>query len=242
METKPYLSVIIPAYKEEKRIHKVLEAIESYQKDHDFFIEVIVVLDGTPDNTLTAALQFQDKLKGLKVINRKENKGKGYSVKQGMLLASGEFLLFADADNSTPFDQVDKLLGYMKDNQVAIGSRYIRGGGQKKKQSLFRRIGSRGINLFIRLLAVSGISDTQCGFKLFTLEAGREIFKRQTIDRWSFDIELLAIARVLKYNIAEVPILWNDDPHSTVSPIKDGLRMIASAWQIRKNIIKGMYK
>jgi glycosyltransferase involved in cell wall biosynthesis len=241
--TQTYLSVIIPAYKEEKRIHKILEAIIEYQKDHDFDIEVIVVLDGTPDDSLTAALNFQSKIKGLKVINRKENKGKGYSVKEGMLEASGKYRLFADADNSTPFDQVDKLIQNLTDDvQVAIGSRYIHGGGQKKKQPLIRRIGSRGINLIIRMLAVKGIYDTQCGFKLFSEHAAKEIFSRQTVDRWSFDIELLAIAKCLGYKIAEVPVVWNDDPHSTVSPLRDGLRMIAASWQIRKNIIKGLYK
>jgi glycosyltransferase involved in cell wall biosynthesis len=242
MENENYLSVIIPAYKEEKRIHKVLDAIGKYQQDHGFKMEVIVVLDGTPDDTLTPALNFQNKIRGLKVINRKENKGKGFSVKQGMLEATGKYRLFADADNSTPFAQVDKLLEFTKDYQVVIGSRYIEGGGQKKKQPLTRRIGSRVLNMIIRILAVGGIHDTQCGFKLFTAESAKEIFSRQTVDRWSFDIELLAIARTLKYKIAEVAVVWNDDPHSTVSPISDGLRMISASWLIRKNILKGVYK
>jgi glycosyltransferase involved in cell wall biosynthesis len=242
MNDQPYLSVIIPAYKEEKRINKILSAIVGYQTKHDFEIEVIVVLDGTPDDTLTAALNFQNKLQGLKVINRKENRGKGYSVKEGMLKSSGKYRLFADSDNSTPFDQVDKLLDFIKKYDVVIGSRYVEGGGQKKRQPLVRIIGSRILNLFIRTLAVRGIKDTQCGFKLFKDTAAREIFKRQTIERWSFDIEILAIARQLSYNIAEVPVIWNDDPHSTVSPIKDGLKMIAASWEIRKNVLRGIYK
>lgn len=242
MNPKPYLSVIIPAFKEQDRIHKILEAIDKYQEEHDFTMEVIVVLDGTPDDTLTSALSFQNKVKGLKVVNRKENKGKGYSVKEGMLEAEGQFCLFADADNSTPFAQVDKLLNTMEKNQVAIGSRYVAGGHQNKKQPLIRRIGGRGINLIIRSLAVRGIYDTQCGFKLFSADAARKVFQRQTIDRWSFDIEILAIAKCLDYKVAEVPIVWNDDPHSTVSPLRDGLRMIAASWQIRKNIRRGIYK
>ena len=242
MTQEIYLSVIIPAYKEEARIHKILEAISKYQENHDFTMEVVVVLDGTPDNTMISALNFQNKIKGLKVINRKQNKGKGYSVKEGMLKSSGKFRLFADADNSTPFHQVDKLLGFMDQYKVAIGSRYISGGGQKKKQSLFRIIGSRGLNMFIQLLAVRGIKDTQCGFKLFEADAAKELFSRQQNDRWAFDIEILAIAKKRGYQVAEVPIVWNDDPHSTVSPIKDGLKMIAASWQIRKNIIRGVYK
>lgn len=242
MPEVPLLSVVIPAYNEEKRIHKILEAISKYQELHNFPMEVIVILDGTPDNTLTAALNFQNRVKGLKVINRKTNRGKGYSVKEGMLKASGKYLLFADADNSTPFYQVDKLSGFMNNYQVAVASRYVEGGEQKRKQPLSRIIGSRVLNLIIRFLAIRGIKDTQCGFKLFEAKAAKEIFKRQTIDRWSFDIEILAIARNLGLQIAEVPIIWNDDPHSTVSPIRDGLRMIAAAWRIRKNILKGVYK
>lgn len=242
MSSKPHLSVIIPAFKEEERIHKVLEAIVKYQDSHSFDIEVIVVLDGTPDDTLTSALQFQSKIKRLNVINRKENKGKGYSVKQGMLEASGEFLLFADADNSTPFNQVDRLFDFTKEYDVIIGSRRVAGGGQKRKQSLFRRMGSDVLNIIIQLLAVKGIKDTQCGFKLFSAEAAKTIFNKLTIDRWSFDIEILAIARYAGLRIAEVPIVWNDDPHSTVNPIKDGLKMISASWQIRKNVRAGLYK
>jgi glycosyltransferase involved in cell wall biosynthesis len=238
----PHLSVIIPAYKEQERIHQILEAITDYQKSHDFEMEVIVVIDGSPDDTLTAALQFQNKVKGLKVINRKENKGKGYSVKQGMLEASGDFRLFADADNSTPFQQVDRLFDFIDKYDVVIGSRRVAGGGQKRKQSLFRRVGSDALNLIIQILAVRGIKDTQCGFKLLSADAAKQIFPRLTVDRWSFDIEMLAIARTLGLKVAEVPIAWNDDPHSTVNPIKDGLKMIAASWQIRKNVLRGLYK
>lgn len=242
MEQEIELSVIIPCYNEEKRIGKILESIAKYQSDHHFKMEVLVMLDGTPDDTLKSALQFQDKVKGLIVNDRKENHGKGYSVKEGMLKAKGKFRLFADADNSTPFEQVDKLMKFSDRYSVIIGSRYVPGGGQKKKQSLVRIIGSRVLNLFIQFLAVRGIHDTQCGFKLFSAEAAEKIFKRQTIDRWSFDIELLAIAKTLGYQIAEVPIIWYDDPHSTVNPIKDGLKMIAASWQIRKKVLKGKYK
>lgn len=242
MPEKPFLSIVIPAYKEEERIHKSLDAIVDYEKKHDFDIEVLVVLDGTPDNTLAAAEKYKDKLKGLKIIDRKENKGKGYTVRQGMLEASGKYIIFTDADNATPIDQVDKLLKYKDDFPVIIGSRYIKGGKLAIPQSFVRKAGGRGLNFVIRTLAVGGIHDTQCGFKMFEQAAAKEIFKRMTFDRFSFDIEILAIARAHKLKIKEVGITWYDDPHSTVSPIKDGLKMIRDAWRVNRNLAKGVYK
>ena len=236
MPEKIFLSVVIPAYKESHRIHKILDAIFEFSKIKDYAIETIVVVDGSPDNTAEMANKYQDKLKNLKVIDRKENKGKGYTVREGMLAAKGEYVLFSDADNSTPVEQVDKLLKYRNDYDVIIGSRYAYGGKLAIPQSLTRKIGGRVLNLVIRTLAVSGIKDTQCGFKLFSQQATQQIFAKQTFERFSFDIEILAIARVLGFKIREVGITWYDDPHSTVNPIKDGLRMIKDAWNVRKNV------
>lgn len=242
MSEKPYLSIVIPAYKEEKRIHKILDAIIDYEKDQKFDIEVIVVVDGTPDKTAEAAEKYQGRIKGLKIIDRKENKGKGYTVRQGMLAAEGKYILFADADNATPIEQVDKLLKFVDEYPLVIGSRYVKGGRLAISQSLFRKLGGRVLNLLLRMLAVPGIADTQCGFKLFAHDAAKEIFKRMTFDRWSFDIEVLAIARVHGYKIKEVGITWYNDPHSLVNPIKDGLKMVRDAWTVRKNLKKGTYK
>lgn len=236
------LSIIIPAYNEEKRIHKILEAIIKYETDSKRNVETIVVLDGTPDNTLGAAKKYEGKVKNLMIVDRKENKGKGYTVKEGMEKASGKYMLFCDADNSTPVEQVEKLLKYAEDYEVVIGSRYIEGSKLAVSQSFFRKMGGRVINLFIRMLAIPGVKDTQCGFKLFQNKAGKEIFKQVTFDRWSFDIEVLAIARKKKFKIKQVGITWYDDPHSTVNPIKDGLKMIRDSWQVRKNLITGIYK
>lgn len=242
MAEKPFLSIVIPAYKEAQRIHKVLDAIASYQKDHNFSIEVLVVLDGTPDDTLGACQKYKDKIPGLNIVDRKENKGKGYTVKQGMLEAKGEYMLFTDADNATPVEQVDKLLKYKDDFDVIIGSRYIKGGKLAHPQGIIRKLGGRALNLVIRMLAVRDIKDTQCGFKLFSRIAVREIFTRMTFERFSFDIEILAIAKLHKLKIKEVGITWYDDPHSTVSPIKDGLKMVRDAWRVRKNLLKNTYK
>lgn len=242
MKENTFLSIVIPAYKEQERIHKILDAIIKYEKDHDFRVETIVVIDGSPDNTADAVLPYKDKLGDLKIIDRKENHGKGYTVRQGMLEAKGKYILFSDADNSTPIEQVDKLLKFREDYKVIIGSRYCKGGKLAYAQPLSRRIGGRVLNLIIRMFAVGGIQDTQCGFKLFEHDATQEIFKRMTFERFSFDVEVLAIARNLGYKIKEVGITWYDDPHSTVSPIKDGIRMIKDAWTVRKNIIAKKYK
>lgn len=237
-----YLSIVIPAYKEEFRIAKILTAVCDYEKSHDFSVETIIVNDGSPDNLVNAANKFKDKVKNLVIIDRKENRGKGFSVKEGVLTAHGKYVLFADADNSTPLYQVDKLLKFVDQYDVVIGSRYSNGGKLAKSQSLVRILGSRGLNLVIQLLADRGIKDTQCGFKLFEAKAAKEIFTRQTFDRFSFDIEILAIARKLGYKVREAGIIWYDDPHSTVNPIKDGMRMLTDSWQVRKNIVAGKYK
>jgi len=242
MPTSPFLSIVVPAYKEEKRIHKILDAVLTYQKAHDFDVEVIVVIDGSPDKTAEAAQDYKDKIPGLKIIVRKENKGKGYTVREGMLAARGEYILFADADNATPLEQVDKLLKYKDEFPVVIGSRYCSGGKLAHGQGIVRKLGGRALNLAIRMLAVSGIADTQCGFKMFAHDAAREIFKRLTFERFSFDIEILAIARLHKYKIKEVGITWYDDPHSTVSPLRDGLKMLRDAWRVRRHLAKGVYK
>ena len=237
-----YLSLVVPAYKEEKRLNKIIEAIQQYEKKIDFSIETIIVNDGSPDQTGQIAKELVKRVKNGKVIDRKVNKGKGYTVREGIQEASGKYILFTDADNSTPLEQVNKLLKYMDSYEVVIGSRYTDGGKMAQSQPVYRIIGARVLNIIIQLLAVRGIKDTQCGFKLFKAEAAKEIFKRQTFERFSFDIEILAIARKLGYKIKEVGITWYDDPHSTVNPIKDGLRMIQASWEVRRNIMAGKYK
>lgn len=241
-EKEIYLSIVIPAYKEEERILKSINAYKKYKEDHDFKIELIIVVDGSPDKTAEVAKEATKNIDNVKIIDRKENKGKGYTVKEGILEAQGKYILFTDADNSTPLYQVDKLLKYVDKYEVLIGSRYTDGGKMARPQPFYRIAGARGLNLIIQLLACRGIIDTQCGFKLFERSAAKEIFKRETFDRFSFDIEVLAIARKLGYKTKEVGIIWYDDPHSTVQPIKDGLRMIRDAFKVRKNILSGKYK
>lgn len=237
-----FLSIVVPAYKEEKRISIIAESIIKYQKSHDFETEVIFDVDGADDNTDAAAREYEGKIKNLRIISRKKNRGKGYTVKEGVQHSVGKYVLFSDADNSTPLEQVDKLLEYIEKYEVVIGSRYIRGGKLAHPQPFYRIAGSRALNLLIQLLATRGIKDTQCGFKLFQAKAATEIFRRATFDRFSFDIEILAIARKLGYKTKEIGVTWYDNPHSTVHPLRDGLRMVADSWRVRRNIILGKYR
>ncbi|MDO8444247.1 MAG: glycosyltransferase family 2 protein [bacterium] len=241
MKDEIELSIVIPAYKEEKRISIILEAIKKYVKNKEFKIETLVVVDGSPDKTAEVARTFVEAIPGLKIMERKENKGKGGTVKEGIEAARGKYIIFTDADNSTPIEQVDKLLPFMTKYEVVIGSRYNDGGKLAVPQSIVRRVGSRVLNIIIQTLAIPGIKDTQCGFKMFRHDAAKEIFKRMTITNFSFDIEVLAIAKKLGYKIREVGITWYDNPHSTVAPIGDGVKMIKDSWTVRKNLRTGKY-
>lgn len=242
MSDKFLLTIVVPAYKEEKRIHLILEAIDRYQKKKDFLIETIVVVDASPDDTVSAASKFKATMPHLRVIEERKNKGKGGAVKIGVMEAKGKYVLFADADNSTPIEQADKLLKFADSYEMVIGSRYCRGGKLAIPQPFSRRLGSRVLNFLIQTIAIWGIKDTQCGFKLFETGAAQKIFSRVTLSNFSFDIELFVIAKKLGYRIKEVGITWYDNPHSTVNPIKDGLRMIVDSWKVRQNALAGKYR
>lgn len=241
-ENQPFLSVIIPVYNEEKRIHKILEAANNYFSHQSYDYEIIVVNDGSSDNTTEVVKRFKEKIKNLKLINNKKNHGKGWVVKQGMLAALGKFRLFADADNSTPIEQIEKLLPYFSNGyDVVIGSRAVKGAKIPIPQPFYKVLLGRLGNIIIQIFAVWGISDTQCGFKCFTKKAAKDIFSRQTLNRWAFDIEILAIARYLGYKIKEVPIIWINDPMSHVK-FFDYFRVLIKVFLIRWNLIIRKYK
>lgn len=217
---KPYLSLIIPAYNEEKRISRTLERIREYLSAQNYAYEVLVVVDGAKDKTTQLAENFAKDWPRLKVISNKMNHGKGYVVRQGMLAARGEIRVFSDADNSTDIGHLEKLLAKFKEGfDAVIGSRDYRdavGATQAIPQSVFKRfLGDLG-NLFIQLLAVPGIWDTQNGFKGFTDEAAEKIFSKTVINRWAFDVEALALARKFKIKIGVIPVYWENDAQSHV--------------------------
>ena len=216
----PYLSIIIPGYNEEKRLPETLKKVEGFVRSQKYKTEVIVVDDGSTDATVSIARNFSKQFPELRVIENSQNKGKGMVVRQGMLAATGEYRLFMDADSSSPVTSVETLLKNVSEYDVVIGSRYIELGSIKVKQPLTRRIISRGSNWLIQRTILPGIKDTQCGFKLFSAVAAEKIFKRQSMTGWSFDFEILTIARELGYSIKEVAVPWSDSKNSNLRAFK----------------------
>lgn len=235
-----YLSVIIPAYNEAKRIPDTLKKIREYLVKQDYDFEVIVVDDGSRDETAKIVKYLVRNWSGFRIISYNPNRGKGFAVKTGMLAAHGEYCLLMDADNSTDISEVEKLWDYKNKFEVIIGSRYLNKNSIKIKQPLGRRIISRMGNLLIRsVLGIKSV-DTQCGFKMFSSLAVQNIFPYQAIERWGFDMEILAIAIRKGYKIKEIAVDWYDAEGSTV---KKGAAMktLKELWQIKKNIWAGKY-
>ncbi len=244
MDGKPHLSVIIPAYDEEKRIGKTLLAVDQYLSKQNYDYEILVVSDGSKDKTAEVVNNFQRMVRNLKIIDNKENHGKGWVVRQGMLQAQGEFRVFTDADNSTTIDHIEKAWPYLKQGfDVAIGTRDSRDHKEAKQavpQSFLKRTLGDVSNILIQALAVWGIWDTQCGFKVFSEKAAKEVFSRCLIDRWGFDIEALAVAKRLGLKIALIPVHWINDPVSKVN-LKGYLKTFIELLQIKKNLITNKY-
>ena len=213
----PFLSVIIPSYNESHRLPKTLIDIDKHLSKVDYHYEILVVNDGSKDNTGEVVKKMEGSIKNLVLIDNEVNKGKGGVVKQGMLAAKGRVRLFTDADNSTSIDQFAHMLPFFKEGyQVVIGSRAIKGARLHPPQPWYRQIAGRGGNLIIQTLVLPGIWDTQCGFKAFTAEAAEKIFQHMKMERWSFDIEVLALAKLYKFRIKEIPVSWVNDIHSRV--------------------------
>ncbi len=242
MEKDIFLSVIIPAYNEEKRLPKTLKAVSDYLSKQDYEFEIIVVDDGSRDKTKEIAENLKSKIKNLRVLSYEKNQGKGYAVRFGMLNSKGKYRLFMDADNSTSVDQVEKMWPYFKEGyDVVIGSRDVKGAVLDPPQPLYRRFLGEVFGFLVSLFCgLWGIKDTQCGFKCFTKKSAEDIFKRCKINRFAFDPEILVIAKKLGYRIKEIPVYWKNDPESKVkfkSMVKMGMDLI----KIRINILKGEY-
>jgi len=236
------LSIVIPAYNEAKRIPDTIQRIFKFIKNQKINAEILVINDGSKDSTAKIINEMAKNNKTLKLVSYERNQGKGFAVKTGVLHAKGQAILISDADNSTPIEEVLKLLPYLKQNfDVVIGSRYLPGSDVKIKQGKLRIFISRVGNLVIRTLLVGKIRDTQCGFKLFEYKTAKEIFQLQKIYRWSFDVEILAIAQKLKHRIKEVPIIWSDAAGSKVHPFRDAYRTIKEILYIKFNLITGRY-
>lgn len=211
---QPFLSVVIPMYNEARRITATLDYITAYLKHQDYTWEIIVVNDGSSDSTGEKIKPYISN--SVRLVDYSQNRGKGYAVNQGLRSARGTYILICDADNATPFEQIERLMSAMNRTDIAIGSRYVHGSHIVLKQPLSRIIGSRIGNFLIQLLILPGIKDTQCGFKLFTFESVQKIIPLQTVWRWGFDMELLVIAREFNLRIIEVPVDWHDRTGSKV--------------------------
>jgi dolichyl-phosphate beta-glucosyltransferase len=238
----PKYSIIIPAYNESARLGSTLDRVLSYVSSERWDAEVIVVNDGSRDNTPDLVREYGRKHPYLRLLENPGNRGKGYSVRNGMLNASGELLLFSDADLSSPIEEAPKLFAAIHAGaDVAIGSRWLRPELQTQRQSLLRQFYGRAFNVALRILLGLNLKDTQCGFKAFTRDAARKIFPQQQIERWGFDPELLYLARRLKMKIAEIPVAWAHVEGTRISPLRDGLRMFGEVLRIRWNAMTGKY-
>ena len=237
-----FLSVVIPAYNEEDRLPGTLERVISYLGRRGGEFEIIVVDDGSDDGTSEAALSFASKAP-IRVLRNNRNRGKGYSVRRGMLEAKGDLRLFSDADLSTPIEELPKLERAILEEgfDIAIASRGLPQSRLPARQPFWREALGRTFNLYIQLLLLPGIWDTQCGFKLFTARAAEEVFGRVTIEGFGFDFEALFIARKLGLRIKEVPVTWYHSPKTKVKVLRDGLRMGLEALKVRVNDLKGIY-
>lgn len=236
------LSVIIPAHNEEKNIVGTVEAINKYLDDKKVDHEIIVVVNGSKDKTLELVKSLLPKIPALKLIERLVG-GKGFAVKEGMLHAGGDYRLFTDADNSTSIDHIEKMMPYFENGYgVVIGS--IAAKGHKiaaGSEPVWRRVAGKMGNIFIQIMAVPGIYDTQRGFKMFTAKAVQDIFPRITIAGWGFDVEVLALARKFGHKIKEVPVIWKNDPNSHVG-LKAYIQVLRETMLVRLNLITGKYK
>lgn len=243
MTSETYLSVIIPAYNEARRLPKTLTEIDKYLRKQSYDYEILVVNDGSRDKIAEAVRCLTPGVKHLRLIDNKENKGKGAVVRQGMLEAKGEFRLFTDADNSTSIDQLEKMWPeFEKGSDIVIGSRDVKGAVLNPPQPWLRNvILGEGFKLLRKIIVgLWELGDTQCGFKCFTKKAAENIFPKCKIDRFAFDPEILVIAKKLGYKTKEIPVYWKNDPESKVK-FKSMIKMLIDLFKIRWNIITHKY-
>ncbi|HHE76873.1 MAG TPA: glycosyltransferase family 2 protein [Candidatus Parcubacteria bacterium] len=237
-----FLSIIIPAYNEEKRLPKTLLDIDKYLRGQDYDYEIIVVSDGSTDKTADVVKSLIGKVKNLKLIDNKVNHGKGFVARQGLLEAEGEIRLFTDADNSTSIDQVEKIFPWIKKGfDIVIGSRDIEGAVLDPPQPFYRQFLGKAFRLFFHIVCgLWMVKDSQCGFKAFSGKAAEDILPRCRINRFAFDPEILAIGERLGYKIKEIPVRWRNDIHSKVK-LSSTIKMALDLLKIRWNLITNKY-
>jgi len=248
MNSQPLdLSIIVPAYNEEHRLPKTLDGIVAYVRSRPYRAEIIVVDDGSTDATAALVRTYSQKHAEIRLVSNAMNRGKGFSVRHGMLEARGEIALFTDADLSTPIEEADKLLAALGGQgdgvgyDAAIGSRALDRTLIAVHQSVLREQAGIFFNRLVRWIMGIGFSDTQCGFKAFRRERCRIIFEQQRIERFGFDPEILFLAKRHGLRVAEVPVRWSHDAGTKVNVAADGLRMFLDLLVIRRNVVRGLY-
>jgi len=239
---RPQLSIVIPAYNESARIEGTLQGVMDCVERQGWDAEVLVVDDGSTDTTPDVVQRWMTRYPRLQLIKNAGNRGKGFSVRNGLLQATGEIVMFTDADLSAPMEEAERLMAAIADGaDVAIGSRWLEKARQTIHQPLYRRFFGRCFNWVTRMVMGLPFRDTQCGFKAFKRSAAQVIFRLQRIERWGFDPEILFIAQKLGYDIREVPVTWGHDERSRMSYLKDGMKMLEEMAVIRANSIAGRY-
>lgn len=238
--SSPFLSIIIPAYNEERRLPNTLGQIFKFLEQQSYVAEVLVVENGSTDQTFEVAQSYMPQYKNL-IVFREERPGKGTAVKRGMLEARGDYRFMCDADLSIRFDEVNKFLPPgLAETDIAIASREI-AGAVRFDEPQFRHLTGRVFNTLIRLLVLPGLQDTQCGFKCFRSDVAEKVFRYQTLSGWSFDVEVLYIARQKGYRIREIPIHWYYNTDSKISVFRDSWKMLLDLFTIRRNAKLGVY-
>jgi glycosyltransferase involved in cell wall biosynthesis len=239
------ITIVIPAYNEERRLPATLSAVLAHLSRRPWrFTEVVVVDDGSTDGTAGVVEEFCRSHPAVRLLKNPGNRGKGYSVRHGMLESKGDWILFSDADLSAPIEELDKLIEAAEERgaAVAIGSRALDRSLIAVHQSFFRESAGRVFNLLMQLLTGLRFQDTQCGFKLFEARAAREVFRRQQLERFGFDAEVLFIARRLGFRTVEVPVRWSHSEGTKVSMFRDSLNMFLDLLRIRWNQLRGRYR
>lgn len=237
-------SVVIPAFNEEARILPTLEKISDYFRHKNCSFEIIVVDDGSIDKTEKITTDFSGKNNETKCCSYSPNRGKGYAVKYGIEQSNGAYILISDADLSSPIEESEKLIFFInKGYDIAVGSRGLKESNIVQFQPFYRRTMGKIFNKFVKLLIIGGINDTQCGFKVFTSDAASKIFSQCRIEGFSFDVEILFIAKkVFNMKIKEVPVTWINSPASRVQPLRHSYHMLRELISIRNNYLRGFYK
>ena len=237
-----YLSVIIPAKNEERNIERTIRATVDYLRRKNIDHEIIVVTNRSTDGTVSIVKNLMKDLPTVQLLDYPDTAGKGFAVREGMLHATGKFRLFMDADNATTIDHIEKMMPYFDQGYgVVIGSIAVKGHRVAEgSEPLWRRLFGKAGNIFIQIMAVPGVHDTQRGFKIVTARAAQDIFPRITITGWGFDVEMLALARRFDHRIKELPVDWHNDPHSHVG-LKAYFEVLLETVKVRWNLLIGAY-